>query len=251
MNAFPILSKAMEARVAKLFSSNVLDKYDCVIIDEAQDIVYSEEVVLFLNSIINGGIDNGSCYLFFDGNQNIFSKKELPLFKAIEFSRYRYANFQLLVNCRNSLGVQRVMDAILKMKTHSNDVYKVISTSNSEEVKCFTIKKSNDEAFEIIKETIENLLINGIQGAQITVLFNRRLDETNIVLSKLKEWFGNNISEYKVKKKNTITYSTVRSFKGLENDIIIYINDYERCNSAEHYVGVSRAKVLSYFFRIN
>ena len=57
--------------------------------------------------------------------------------------------------------------------------------------------------------------------------------------------------EYNVKNEKAITYSTIRSFKGLENDVIFYINDLDFASKNDHYVAISRAKAMVFMFKVN
>ncbi|KJS21867.1 MAG: hypothetical protein VR72_08365 [Clostridiaceae bacterium BRH_c20a] len=67
-------------------------------------------------------------------------------------------------------------------------------------------------------------------------------------MEKLKEW---SLVDANSNNPNAIKFSTIRSFKGLESDIVFLIgvkDDSLVCSDADIYVGGSRAKFLLYVF---
>ena len=67
-------------------------------------------------------------------------------------------------------------------------------------------------------------------------------------MEKIKNW---TLVEYKEKQPNTICFSTIRAFKGLEADIVFLIGlrpDTPACTGGDIYVGGSRARYLLYIF---
>lgn len=100
--------------VGRLIENN---QYDCVIIDEAQDILLCDETIAFFGNVLYGGIKDGSFYIFYDSNQNIFGKNNnKKLYQYDGFDEYRYTKLTLEKNCRNSIDIEELSDEIVKKK---------------------------------------------------------------------------------------------------------------------------------------
>lgn len=217
-------------------------KYDFLIIDEAQDIPLQDELVFFFENIVNGELSNGNCYIFYDDNQNLFNSDTKPIYKAEEFEKYRFAKFKLTKNCRNSIGVSSAMDTILKKDLNETNIKKIENFLENECVHFKSISNSEKGA-EKIASVIDNLIADEVKEKQITLLFNSK---KGIIFDYLNNKYK--MVDYSKYNNKNISYSTPKAFKGLENDVIIYINNLYRTNYSEHYVAVSRAKVLAYIF---
>lgn len=224
-------------------------KYDCLIIDEAQDIDGNENTLMFFDYLLNDGLENGYCYIFYDKNQTIFNPKNKKIYELEEFgeNHYRYCNFELIRNCRNSMGIKQSLDVILE-NTKSNSLYNIKDELINEDTKYYEISNSIGGA-QVIKDIIKDLIKKGIKRKQITILFNRS-EKDNIILNELQRTYNNYFIRYTSKRNDVLTYSTVSAFKGLENDIIIYVNDNFYSKSRDHYVAISRSKVLGYIFKV-
>lgn len=240
------------ANVGKLLEENIINSitYDCVIIDEAQDIDLTDDIIIFLDAILNGGIKNGYCYLFYDNNQKIFGERKGKKVYDSEYFNdgnegYRYAKFLLKRNCRNGNNIKNAMQNIL----FSGKDFKFSKLIN-EDISFEEFEKNSSDINDIIDD-VNYLLSDGVKKNQITFLFNLKVDNNNI-LNILKEYYKNDLLEYTEEniQKIKLTYATVSSFKGLENDIIFYINDNFRANKNNHYVAISRAKVKAFIYKI-
>lgn len=231
------------------FGENI-KKYDCLIIDEAQDIEFSEEVLLFFDLILNKGLKDGKCYLFFDDNQNIFTGENKKIYNSSVFEEYRYSKFELLKNCRNSEGVKSAINSISKIENKTDDLTYVKEQLVNSNVQ-FKEINSNQLGVLEIKECIQNLIKERIDRNQITLLFNKKPNDKNYIFQELKRIYGDYLQPYESSNSKSLTYSTVAAFKGLENDIIIYVNDNKYSRLREHYVSISRAKVFAYIFKVN
>ena len=229
------------------------EKFDCLIIDEAQDIDLTDDTVLFFDNLINGGLENGRCYIFYDENQKIFDSRNKKIYESDLFgdegNKYRYANFELLRNCRNSNGIIYCTNNLLNNKGKSNNLNDVYKEIENEDVVYKKIHNQIDGIL-MIKKLIKDILAkdtSGVKKEQITLLFNRRKDNNPIYNELCKDFI---IEDFNPKGNKNISFATVNSFKGLENDIIIYINDNKYAKYFDHYVAVSRAKVLTYIFQV-
>lgn len=247
--------KVLLEKASALLANDIkAKKYDCLIIDEAQDIILSDETILFLDNLLNGGLNKGFCYLFYDNNQEIYSSKENKLVDAEEFINYTV--FELTKNCRNGLGVKNTIDQIITKNIKHNDLASKKGVLFNDNVVFEEIENNKDGA-NVIKQTIDDLkgTDSGLKNNQIVVLFNRKHsnsdDAINIIYKELKKIYGDYFQEYSINcKDSVIRYSTVSRFKGLESDVIIYINDNKYSKIEDHYVAISRAKGYAYVFKI-
>lgn len=186
-------------------------KYDCLIIDEAQDIEGNFEMLAFFNELLINGLEYGKCYIFYDGNQTIFDTRKTRLYESPEFKDYRYAKFSLYRNCRNIDLIENVTFNILEKQVKKVSTLNV----NNASVKLFRITESENGALRVIKE-IDNLIEEKVLPKQITILFNLRPNNNkNKIFTYLQEYYDKKLQEYKPVHK-TITYSTVSRFKGLD-----------------------------------
>jgi superfamily I DNA/RNA helicase len=100
----------------------------------------------------------------------------------------------------------------------------------------------------LIEKEIGRLISQGISPKNITILSPHRRENGGLQGSdRIKEWplVDFNSGQY------GIQYATIRSFKGLETDILFLIDikhGNKTCTPADVYVGASRAKFLLYVF---
>ncbi len=183
-----------------------LPKYDLVVVDEAQD--FTEDWAYCVNLLVK---DKGSLYVFYDESQNVFSRS---------FGDKFYIDgepFVLRYNIRNTSNIyQYTLDRTsLGTDTLVNQIEGV-----EPDVRRLTRK----QAVISFIDSIINKLVNkeGVSPDKITILSNRGLDQS--VLAGVSYVGGYPIVSLGDKNDSAIIYSTVEEFKGLESDIIIYIN---------------------------
>ena len=92
---------------------------------------------------------------------------------------------------------------------------------------------------ESIEEIIQTLLSKNIPFSKISLLSPKKLENSVVNNSdKIKEWLSIGL-----------TFSTIHSFKGLENTYVLLF-DFDEISSVESqrllYVGISRAKQKLY-----
>ena len=183
-----------------------LKKYDLVIVDEAQD--FTEDWAYCANLLLK---DNGSLYVFYDENQNVFFRNFGEKF-FIEGEP-----FVLRYNIRNTSNIyQYTLDRTsLGRDTLVNQIEGV-----EPDVRRLNRKQA---AISFIDSTI-NKLVNreGVSPDKITILSNRGLDQS--VLNNVYYVGGYPLVPLECKNTNSITFSTVEAFKGLESDIVVFIN---------------------------
>lgn len=206
------------------------DKFDAIIIDEAQD--FKE---FWFELIFSLGTNESSKHIFMDEMQDIFGHfTKVP--KEENFIKY-----SLPENCRNTKTIVRYLSEVTS---------KTIKTfPNSPEGEAIVIKSFTNqiEQQKYILDEIKSLIREqGISSDQILILINSPKAESCLgdttKVGKLNIKALDNKGRF---QKNTIHYTTINSFKGLEADIVFVI-DADKIPSDQKreklYTQASRAK---------
>jgi len=204
------------------------NKFAAIIVDEGQD--FREAWFLCLESMLKPA---GHFYVFADPKQDIFGHS-LGTLKNMDVSRHK-----LTLNLRNSLPICDLLARITgeKVKARLNCGLPVT-----------TIKWSDAQAEKrSIEKEVGRLVSQGLRPERILILSPHRRESSSLAgLTKIKEWPLVELSD----KKHGVQFSTIRSFKGLEADVVFLIGlrESKACTAADVYVGASRAKFLLYVF---
>lgn len=184
-----------------------LKRYDLVVVDEGQD--FTEDWAYCANLMLK---DGGSLYVFYDESQNIFKRDFGEKFFIDE------PPFVLRYNIRNTANIYKYAQeqTNLGLDTIANHIEGV-----EPDCRKFTRKA---QAVSFIDSVI-NKLVNkeGVTPQKIVILSNRKKE--NSILCETATVGGHCLSdERKLPDSDSIAYRTVQGFKGLESDVIIYIN---------------------------
>ena len=227
-------------------------KFSAIIIDEAQDLEGNEELINLFDSLSSRGLKDGKVFVFFDKFQSIIYNTN-PFYDNEIFGDegFRYARFSLEKNCRNSENISLLLDEMRHLEGKL-----LIHNVNNDSV---FYKKTNsvDNCLSTIKETVRDLKSNGVKASSITVLLTSRgINNTASSIYFINESLtkDNSFKAYSVDNARLFsTFTTVGKFKGLENDVIIYVRSYSgssnRVNKSD-YVAISRGKSLVYVLDI-
>lgn len=207
------------------------DKFDAIIIDEGQDL--KSEWYDCLDVVLKG---NGSLFIFADPAQAIFNQ-DIDKLKNMPISKQ-----QLTKNLRNTGNINDWMSSYLPVKP-------LIATGNSGlPVNYIPFHNANEQRLLIEKE-VGRLVSQGIQLKRIQILSPHVFNKSCLAgRDKLKEWPIVHTTDV---SRNVLRFSTIRSFKGLEADIVFLIDitaGSRVCTEADIYVGGSRARFLLYIF---
>lgn len=221
---------------------NIIDKYDSIIVDEAQD--FDIDMGLSVRVLLKD--DNKSdLYVFFDENQNVFSKNFKNSF-AINYPpfilRYNIRNTGCIYNC----AVERTN---LGKETIANSLHGVMP-----EMKKY---KSKNQMLKALTSIVNRLTKKEyVQTKSIVILSDENFE--NSVLAGETHVGGFDISFVDLDKitDTQICFKTIEQFKGLEADVVIYLeneyenvpkNDVKRC---KEYVALTRARYYLYILSI-
>jgi len=212
-----------------------LKKYDLVIVDEGQD--FTEDWAFCAHLMVK---DDGSLYAFYDECQNIFKRDFGEKFFIDEPS------FVLRYNIRNTANIYRYAQeqTNLGLDTIANQIEGV-----EPDYRKFTRKA---QAVAYI-DSIINKLVNKerVASHRITILSNRRKE--NSIMSETDTVGGHCLSCEKIlPDADSIAFRTIQGFKGLESDVVIYINHTYKNElktdsvRATHYTAHTRARFYLY-----
>jgi len=219
------------------------EQFDAILVDEGQDFLM--DWISCLEAMLK---PDGSFFVFADPNQDLFSR-DMEAIQRIPVSKHR-----LIRNLRNSQPIHEWMRSIVpeiatKGAMHGGLPVKNISWKTPEEER----KKICDE--------IGRLVSQGLQPRRIQILSPHRQENSSLAgLTKIKEWplvrysDAVGVSGKSLEKVNStgnaVRFETIRSFKGLEADVVFLIGVCagEQCTRPDVYVGGSRARFLLYVF---
>jgi hypothetical protein len=208
------------------------DRYDAVVVDEGQDFHPDWWGPI---EIINVDEEDGSFYVFYDPAQNLYNKEGVSIPSL-------GAPFSLPTNCRNTQAIAQTCGDIIdrKIVTKSGTPFGI-------ETEIVTIKEEQQVITHLnnwVKSWIKH---EGIKPSQIAIL--SPFKKTNSSIVGRQHFSSISITEdpNEWKKNKGILFSTIRSFKGLESDIVVLIDIVEPgsidiFSHSDLYVASSRAK---------
>src|SRR5690554_4787392 len=207
------------------------EKYDALIVDEGQD--FRPHWFPCLKEMVK---EDGDFYVFADSSQNIFNVDPTGL-ESLPASRFR-----LTTNLRNTTSIcQRwispLSGARLRLGLHdSGEVH-------------FHPWNNDSQQLRQIEKTVKHLLGRDIQPRRITILSPNRREKS--CLAGTKTIAGCPVVEVGNPRTDALRFSTIRSFKGLEADVVLLIGirpDSPVCSRPDLYVGGSRARYILHIF---
>jgi hypothetical protein len=207
------------------------DRFGSIIVDEGQD--FDDSWLLCLQAMRRG---DGEFYVFADPNQDLFGVN-LDALRKLPMSKHR-----LTRNLRNSETISNWIGTFVKegrlqpaIQGGLRVVYKGWDTYKEER--------------QLVEDEAGRLVSQGIQPKRIVILSPNVLERSSLQgCTKIKEW---PLMDFKEATGNAIRFATIRSFKGLEADVVFLIGLKEgkkTCTDADIYVGGSRARFLLYIF---
>jgi len=236
----------MPERFIEYISMNPMEtKFDAIIIDEGQDLLRTN-YILCLDEILSGGIQDGNWLLFYDSNQNIYNTDFEEGYKLLK--SYRPTLLSLNINCRNTrqIATYNMMLTGLRheevMKVQGEHVERIAYENNAE------LKRK-------LVKLIKKLKSDGVNVGDITILspntFEKSGLEGNNIFQGICKFQNISSMRYHNVIEDSIKFSTIQSFKGLESKIIVLIdiNGFDDIRTRLlNYTAISRARVLLYIF---
>jgi hypothetical protein len=220
--------------------------YDDLIIDEGQDIMVNP-LLDILDIVLKGGLEAGKWRVFLDSNNqaSVYGRFDQEAYQRLKtFGQLT----NLVINFRNTKQIAN--------ETRIITVPTVFAPSHIEgsPVEYIWFKDTLEQEKKLQNLLTRLIRIENIKPNRITILSpiqNREFigltdNKCDFSIQKITE---NNIAAFMNGSITGITWSTVSSFKGLENDVIV-LTDVEDLNNSWWrsvvYVGMMRARVCLY-----
>lgn len=218
--------------------SKPLKQFDYLIVDEAQDIT-SVKYLYVLDATVKGGMESGRWLICLDEkNQNIYSGADRS---SLEHIKNIATCVKLTTNCRNTVNIAEQTELVTGITMDETD-----STAGLP-VEYIWYKNSADQ-IKKVADRIKQLVQQGFLKEDIVILSPRK-ETASLVGNGLESHFKlhklapDNIA---AAHGDSIGYTTVHAFKGLESKIVI-LTDVESIDENKkllNYVGFTRARSL-------
>lgn len=232
--------KELPEQFYRRLRSGGIIKYDVIIIDEGQDLL-KPSFLMCIDELVKGGLEEGKWSLFYDPNQNIYNEEMddgLEYLKNISVTKWT-----LPYNCRNTkpIGLTNAYITHFPPAKHLK-----VDGDNPEYVQYESQKGFSKK----LRATIEKFINNSFNLNEITLLspvsFEKSIIYSSKALDSVCEVSGVNSS-----CDESIVFSTIQGFKGLESKVVI-LTDIDKIKEEAFekllYTAISRAKVKLFFF---
>jgi superfamily I DNA/RNA helicase len=220
-----------------------IEPFDCLIIDEGQDLIRPEYLDVF-DALLKGGLAGGNWEIYCDlERQAIYSDLTATSISNLLKERANFASFRLRTNCRNTRPIGEETSLLSGFETPPFLPSKIEGLPVD-----YYFYKDETEKIQKLEKILQQLHHQNISPANITILSPNKFDSAGVAKLKSTHFQIHDITKYRATfvSPDTITFSTIHSFKGLENSYIILI-DISRLDNDEFksflYVGMSRARV--------
>lgn len=235
--------KELPKKALQIINSGDIELFDKIIIDEGQDLIRVEYLEV-VDVLLKGGLKEGNWEIYCDfEKQAIYSDSTVQEMNRILDSRSTFTKFKLSINCRNTRPVGEEISMVCGIDSLSY----LPNNFDGPPVEYF-FYQSQTEQKESIKSALKKLMDAGVPKNNITILSPNKMSKSIISLFKKEEieFYELNRNNLFSNFPNKISFSTIHSFKGLENSYILMtdINQIES-NEFNHllYVGMSRARI--------
>lgn len=246
-NPNDVYNKIYPKYFIRSFVSGKYLKYDCLIVDEGQDIL-RENFFLPLDFILEGGLEHGQWYIFYDSNNQGDLYRNFDANLVNKLKNFGGTDYYLDINCRNSkpIAIQTA----------------VVSGFNMAEttIQCGTkvvylwYKNLANQKKQITDLIIKLIDGQGISAEDITILYpggSEKIKESLLEMNLNVDFAELTAKNINSPKGNTIYICSIQAYKGLENKVIVIagINQMEGdWIDTLNYIGMSRARELLYVF---
>ncbi len=219
-----------------------LENFDAIIVDEGQDLLDIDNVDR-IGQALKSGLPNGQWCFFHDINNQSGLLGEVDEEAFDYLKALNPAIVPLNTNCRNT---RIILD---KVQTALAADMGVRGAGDGPTVHEFHAVTKEQAVSELAREIDEVIKVGGLSPGLLTLLSPFKYDES--LVARLSDKYKDNIhvlDEYSFRRfpGDSISFSTITHFKGLENEAIIVVDlispDRFEGDLANHYVGMSRAK---------
>ncbi len=207
--------------------------FDRIIIDEAQDLIRPLYIEMY-HHMLAGGFKRGKWVMLGDFSMQAIYDDTVNEEMLVEMLQEQtsFAIYRLRINCRNTMEICDDINLVTDSKMQCNKAKAV--TGPKPEWDKWTGKE--EEKQKLISR-IDKLIKAGVSQSQITILSPVTFEHS--VVSQIQQF---EISQYSPDKKPGLSFSTIHSFKGLENQFIILADIESVTDKRMMYVAMSRAR---------
>ncbi|MBS3976643.1 MAG: NERD domain-containing protein [Syntrophomonadaceae bacterium] len=221
------------------------NQYDTLVVDEGQDLL-RYEYIMCMDIMIRGGFQGGNWHFCYDPNQNLYNpymEEGLALIQG-----YQPALLTLDTNCRNTRPIGIYNTLLTGMKPER--FFRV----DGENVLREPYSDFSDERIRLLR-AVKRLIGQGIRPGTILLLSRFRYENSCLkgenVFRDICSFQDITNLKPELLLDNSIKFSTVQSFKGLEATVVCVL-DVEGFKDNEdrliNYTAISRATSLLYIF---
>jgi superfamily I DNA/RNA helicase len=256
MDGIYLGDEMLQDAVIEADARDALKKYDWLLFDEAQDFVNTANWEA-LRCLLKGGSEKEKYILAFDGKAQsaVYNNFDEMFFNLVRNT----CDFplQLRRNYRNPNNIARKAALLIGEEEEKIEVGREFLALP----KLRVVERDKLSIFSKITSDIKQLTASGVDESDITVLtFKKREDS---VLFGVKDLQGRKLKDVKRELNSEgalldmVTWSTVSSFKGLENHYIFLIEgeNFNRNGDwwrSQLYVALTRAKTeFRYYGRVD
>lgn len=224
--------------------------FDVLVVDEAQDVLWSRHVLRFLDAALRGGLAGGRWAVFGDFNRQAVRPNVPPFDPAEVLPDRGFVRARLLLNCRNSRSIAEATAVVTGVESRIGKPDSTVPELGVEHHFC----GGNLDLAALLTRTVERLTREGTPVEDVVVLSPCRLDDRQKSgLAGIERIAGHPLRPAEQGadvEPGSLRYSTIGRFKGLESNVVILVNvdamEGER-NESLLYVGMTRARALLVF----
>jgi len=216
--------------------------FDKIVIDEGQDLIRPEYLDVF-EALLKGGLAGGNWEIYCDfERQAIYSEFSAQEMLQMLESRAAFARFRLTINCRNTKPIGEEIRLMSGFESAAFLPSKVAGVP----VEYYFYLDVEEEARKL-ESILLKLRQQKIPPQNVSILSPFRLRNSSVARVDHGTFQITDLADNpRFPVVESVTFSTIQGFKGLENSCII-LTDIDRISGDEFksllYVGMSRAKV--------
>jgi DNA polymerase III delta prime subunit len=219
-------------------------QFDCLVVDEAQDIVTELAYLDVLDLSLKGGLSRGVWRFFGDfERQDIFSDSDAS--SPIASGRFASVpTYSLTVNCRNTPRIASLASFLGDLiPTYK----KILRPDNGSDPQWF-FYSTVEEEMGLLVSLLDQLLRTGYSANDVIILSTRA--DSKCVAAQVKHpLWQKRLQPYRLGEKGALGYCTIHAFKGMEKPVVIVTDINEIPDEKTRnliYVAASRALDVLY-----
>jgi len=231
--------------------------YDFIVFDEMQNCYFYDKFYDLMELVLKDGLIDGKyCFLGDFKYQTLTSEPQ-----TIEINKHPknyligYDSIRLTKNVRNAKKIST--NAPILSGLFNKFPYQISKSKNGDVFHSFS--KTTEEKIQKLESILKDLKRDGVKGYDIVILSNYKLENRNNFISNVNiskyyqhiiDLTDNNIRNLnenlkELKKVNSIYFSTVNAFQGLESKIVIYVDPLENKDFSKNDI-VSKPELLAF-----